>query len=306
MMRHKAPKKIGFLSGEDNDFTDRLIEDLSQHHGDHTIIAENVRVGAVPANSAPDYDVILDRISDRVPFYRSYAKWASLCGSLVINDPFRWSVDDKFIDQVVAEQAGVKVPRSVLLPHKEHPPGTESSTFHNLVFPLEWEEIFDMIGFPAFLKPTRGSGWQRVTRLNNTEEFFEAYDSSGRESMLLQESVEAGDFYHCCCIGREDVRIMPYDPTAASPALRYVKPASSPSQTDLGESLRRQALSLCAAIGYEINTVEFSVLDGTPYVLDMFNPVPETDAQIIGLDHCEWMVTTTSRFLLERALRRTS
>ena len=44
------------------------------------------------------------------------------------------------------------MPKTVILPHKSHPPGTTDRSMRNLVYPLDWEEVFEYIGFPAFLK----------------------------------------------------------------------------------------------------------------------------------------------------------
>ena len=38
------------------------------------------------------------------------------------------------------------VPRTVLLPHKEHPPNTSADSFTNLAYPIDWADVF---GYPA-------------------------------------------------------------------------------------------------------------------------------------------------------------
>src|ERR1700712_5985880 len=117
------------------------------------ITAEFVAVGGVQMNKPCGYAVIVDRISHDVPFYRSYLKNAAMTGTVVINNPFWWSADDKFFNYALAEKLGVAVPKTVLLPHKKFPPMTNAQSFRNLQFPLNWEDIFDYVKFPAFLKP---------------------------------------------------------------------------------------------------------------------------------------------------------
>ena len=56
------------------------------------------------------YDLILDRISHEVPFYRTYLKCAAASGVQIVNNPIWWSADDKFFDNLVAKAAGVAVP----------------------------------------------------------------------------------------------------------------------------------------------------------------------------------------------------
>ena len=52
----------------------------------------------VKQGEASDYAVIIDRISQDVPFYRAYLKNAALNGTAVINNPFWWSADEKFFN----------------------------------------------------------------------------------------------------------------------------------------------------------------------------------------------------------------
>ena len=49
------------------------------------------------------YDLILDRISHEVPFYRTYLKCAAASGVQIVNNPIWWSADDKFFDNLVAK-----------------------------------------------------------------------------------------------------------------------------------------------------------------------------------------------------------
>ena len=96
-------------------------------------------------------------------------------GALVINNPFWWSADDKFFNYALATKLGVAVPRTVILPHKLLPPDTTAVDAQPR-FPLDWDAVFDYIGFPAFLKPHDGGGWSDVYRCNSPDEFFAAYD----------------------------------------------------------------------------------------------------------------------------------
>ncbi len=36
----------------------------------------------------------------------------------------------------------------------------------NLEYPLDWDGIFDYVGFPAFLKPHDGGGWKNVYKVD--------------------------------------------------------------------------------------------------------------------------------------------
>src|ERR1043165_9031485 len=154
-------KKIGVLFGMENTFPAALVERIKAMNVPG-IDAEFVQIGDVRMAEPSGYDVIVDRISHDIPFYRSYLKNAALSGTKVINNPFWWSADDKFFNYALATKLGVAIPPTVLLPHKNHPPGTTDRSMRNLEFPVDWNGIFEYVGFPAFLKPHDGGGWKSV------------------------------------------------------------------------------------------------------------------------------------------------
>src|SRR5690606_9205233 len=198
-------KKIGIIRGMESSFPEALIEYINATGSEKGVLAEFVQIDSVSMSGDREYEVIIDRISHEVPFYRSYLKWSALKGTYIINNPFWWSADDKFIDNVIAEQVGVAVPRTVILPHKQHPPNTRDSSFRNLKYPVDWESIFRYVGFPAFLKPFDGGGWRGVTKVRSPLEFYKAYDDSGTDCMMLQENIDFEEYFRCYCIGRKDV-----------------------------------------------------------------------------------------------------
>lgn len=298
MATNQPVKKIGVLRGTETTFPDGLVHHINQHYGDQGIQAEFLEIDAVRIDGDPGYAVILDRISHEVPFYRSYVKWAALKGTYIVNNPFWWSADDKFIDNVIAEAAGVAVPKSLILPHKNRPPNTEADTFRNLKFPLDWDAIHDYIGFPAFLKPHDG-GWRGVTKVHSPDELLAAYDQSGTDCMMLQEGIAFEDYFRCYGIGRQHAHIMRYNPLASTARTRYTEISHAPIPDDLRERLARDVLALCRAQGYDMNTVEFAVRDGVPYAIDFMNPAPDADYWTIGQENYEWVIRTMATFLVD-------
>ena len=126
-------KKIGILFGMENSFPGALVEHINARNIDG-IQAEFVETGAVRLDKAPAYSVIVDRISHDIPFYRAFLKHAALNGTVIVNNPFWWSADDKFFNYSLAQKLGVAVPKTVILPHKKHPEGTTDRSMRN----LEW------------------------------------------------------------------------------------------------------------------------------------------------------------------------
>ena len=104
------------------------------------------------------------------------------------------------------------IPPTVILPHQKHPEGTTDQSMRNLIYPLDWDDIFHYVGFPAFLKPYSGGGWKHVYKVHSPEEFFHHYNQTGDLCMTLQRAVNFQEYFRCYVVGQEKVHIMQYDP----------------------------------------------------------------------------------------------
>ena len=291
-------KKIGVLFGLENTFPGALVERINSRNPEG-ISAEFIQLGAVRFDQASAWSVIVDRVSHDVPFYRAFLKHAALNGTAVISNPFWWSADDKFFNYALAAKLGVATPRTVLLPHKLHPAGVSDRTLRNLQYPLDWDGLFDYVGFPAFLKPVNGGGWRDVHSVHSRQEFFRAYDESRDLCMMLQRAVDFTSYFRCFVVGQEKVRVMAYDPRRPH-AERYlaVAPDAGP---ELLERIERDAVTLCRALGYDLNTVEFAVENGIPYAIDFMNPAPDADLHSVGPEHFNWIIDAVADFAIRKA-----
>ena len=296
-------KKIGVLFGVENTFPGALVNRINEMDLDG-IRAEFVQVGGVEMAVPSGYAVIVDRISHDMPFYRAYLKNAALCGTQVINNPFWWSADDKFFNYALAAKLGVAVPRTALIPHKYFPPNINSASLRNLEFPLDWGGIFDYVKFPAFLKPHDGGGWRDVWHVHNPDEFFAAYDQSRDLCMTLQAAVNFKEYFRCYVVGQEEVRIMAYDPRRPHHERYVLEPQVYPD--GLLARVEKDALTLCRALGYDLNTVEFAVEDGVPYAIDFMNPAPDADYNSVGPENFAWIVDAVARLAVKKAQSTTS
>lgn len=291
--------KIGIIYGMENTFPAALVDRINQRKV-AGVTAEHIHIGGVKMAGRSEHRVIVDRISQDIPFYRAYLKNAVLGDAIVINNPFWWGADDKFFNYALASKIGVAVPKTVVLPHHTHPPGTTSLSMRNLIYPLNWDEIFEYIGFPAFLKPYSGGGWKSVYKVHSPEEFFAAYNDTGDLCMTLQTSVEFTDYFRCYVVDQEHVHIMQYDPRRPH-AERYVKDAP-PIEGKMYDRVVKDALTLCRALGYDLNTVEFAVQDGIPYAIDFLNPAPDADLASVGEANFEWVVDAVANMTIAKAL----
>jgi glutathione synthase/RimK-type ligase-like ATP-grasp enzyme len=291
-------KKIGILFGMENSFPGALVEHINARNVEG-IEAEFVETGAVYLDRAPRYSVIIDRISHDIPFYRAYLKHAAINGTVIINNPFWWSADDKFFNYTLAARLGVAVPPTVILPHKVHPEGTTDKSMRNLEFPLDWEGVFAYVGEHGFMKPVDGGGWRDVYHIHNREEFFRAYDQSRDLCMMYQKAVDFAEYFRCYVVGQKKVHIMPYDPRRPH-AERYIQNPPSYKRALL-RRIEQDALKLCRALGYDFNTVEFAVEKGIPYAIDFMNPAPDADLNSVGQANFDWIIREVADLAIAKA-----
>jgi glutathione synthase/RimK-type ligase-like ATP-grasp enzyme len=290
-------KIIGVLHGKERSFPEALVNRINEKKI-KGISAAPVKIDKVIQGDPSGYAVIIDRISQDVPFYRAFLKNAAISGTAVINNPFWWSADEKFFNNALATKIGVPVPKTVILPSRELPDDTSAESFSNLAYPLDWKGIFDYVGFPAYMKPFAGGGWKNVYRLNDMNEFFERHAETGQLVMLLQEEIVFEEYYRCYCIGRKHVRIMPYEPRNPH-HLRYV--ANFKPSAKMLKTMEDIVLKINNHLGYDFNTVELAIRDGIPYAIDFCNPAPDADLKSVGQENFDWVVETSANYAIEVA-----
>ncbi len=290
-------KKIGVLFGKERSFPMAFIDAVNEKNI-RGIRAEPVLIDKVMQGYPSGYSVIIDRISQDVPFYRAYLKNAAISGTAVINNPFWWSADEKFFNNSLATKIGVPVPKTVILPSRDLPEDTSEASFSNLAYPMNWEAIFKYVGFPAYMKPFAGGGWKNVYRLENAEEFYQKHSETNRLVMLLQEEIVFEEYYRCYCIGGKHLRIMPYEPRNPH-HLRYVADFK-PSEEKLHQ-MEQIVLRINQYLGYDFNTVELALKDGIPYAIDFCNPAPDAERTSVGEENFKWVVETSAAYAIERA-----
>jgi hypothetical protein len=291
-------KKIGILFGFENSFPQAFVERINSKNI-KGIVAEAVSVDVLQQADPTDYTVIVDRISQDVPFYRAYLKNAALNGTAVINNPFWWSADEKFFNNCLSVKLGVPVPNTVLLPSYERPADTTEKSFRNLKYPTDWEKIFNYIGFPAYMKPFAGGGWKNVYKVNDANDLWQKHAETNQLVMMLQEEIVFDHYFRCYCLGGDRVHIMPYEPRNPH-HLRYV--VDNPTKDKkLLATVEKYTKMLCQGLGYDFNTVEFAVRDGIPYAIDFCNPAPDAEVTSVGEENYEWIVENAALMAIDKA-----
>lgn len=295
-------KKIGILFGQEDTFPwafiNRVNEKIKQQ-GIKNMVAEAVSIDTVEQAKSDEYAVIIDRISQDVPFYRAYLKNAAITGTAVINNPFWWSADEKFFNNALAESIGVPVPKTFILPTSHRPPNTDENSFRNMKFPFDWEKMFNTIGFPAYMKPHDGGGWKSVYKVESPEDLWAKHGETEHLVMMLQEEIQFTEYFRCYVLGTDNVHIMQYEPRNPH-HLRYVIDGP-PVDKKLLDLVEKYCIKLNKALGYDFNTVEFAVRDGIPYAIDFCNPAPDADVHSVGQDNFDWIVENAANLAIAKA-----
>ena len=291
--------KIGLLCGREYAFPPAFLERVNALGKSRGISAEFVKLTGTKMGEPSGYQVIVDRISHEVEYYRAYLKHAVLTGTYVINNPFWWTADDKFFNYAVAQKVGVAVPKTIVLPQKSYPADMDltAESLHNLGYPIDWDALLDYVGRPAILKPFSGGGWKHVYKVNNREELIAAYDVTGPYCMTLQQFIRFDQYVRCFTFGKTDITPVRYDPHERRYLVEheYLTP-------ELGARIVKDAQTLNTALGYEMNTIEFAVEDGVPYAIDFLNPAPDFERDRITPHYFEMVVEKMAQLVIDRAL----
>lgn len=288
-------KRVGLVVGREWSWPPAFIEEVNKR--DQGVVAEYAVIGGDHHDGPVPYDVLIDRISHEVPMYRAWLKKAVLEGRTVINNPFMWTADDKFFGASLAHKLGVASPKTVLLPNKDYIQGiVPGESLRNLRFPLDWNEIARHVGMPCILKDAHGGGWKEVYVCHTVEELIRNYDESGLLTMIVQEMVQWEQFVRCLCLGQEDVLVMQYDPKAR----KYIVDEDYLTPT-MKDRVIRDCRTLCGALGYDMNSLEYCIKDGVPYAIDFMNCAPDMDIYSLTPTYFEWAVTHMANLAIKLA-----
>ncbi len=292
-------KKIGLMCGREYSFPPAFLDKVTELGRPHGLMGEFVKLGGTRMGEPRGYEVIVDRISHEVEYYRGYLKHAMMQGTYVINNPFWWTADDKFFNYSVMAKLGLAIPKTVLLPQKGYPWDVDitSESLRNMTYPLDWDALLDHIGLPAILKPFSGGGWKHVYKVHTKEELWAAYDGTSPYCMTLQEFIDFDHYVRCFTFGKSDIVPVAYDPRER----RYLV-IHDYLPADLGARVVRDAQLINEALGYEMNTVEFAIKDGVPYAIDFLNPAPDFERDRITPFYFEMVVDKMARLVVDRAL----
>ena len=131
----------------------------------------------------------------------------------LLNSPFTFQSMEKHAAYCAMMRLGLKVPQTVLVPHKNPPDNARFAyTAAKYNRPFDLDEIAEEIGYPLFMKPYDGGQWVGVSRIRDAASCTAPTTSPAQRLMHLQASVEGFDvFARSLSIGAETM-VMKFRP----------------------------------------------------------------------------------------------
>ncbi|MDT8305746.1 MAG: hypothetical protein RRC07_07395 [Anaerolineae bacterium] len=295
-MNNGQEKKIGLIIGREWSWPSAFITEVNKRSAG--VVAEFVKLGGTFLDQPSDYDVIVDRMSHEIPYYRVTLKAAALQGVYVINNPFTSASDDRFFGISLAHQLGLKTPRSVVLPNKRVETQVVPESFRNLEYPMNWRGVIDYVGVPAILKDASLGGRRMSERVHNVDDLIQKYDESDTLTMLVQEIVESDVHVHVFVVGQEHTLPIRYAVDEES----YLPEIGDVDAVTIAQ-MEKDAIAVSRGYGYDINMVEYVVRDGIPYMVNATNPAPNMDINRLKPGHFSWCVNTLADWTIALAHR---
>ena len=68
----------------------------------------------------------------------------------------------------------------------------------------------------------------------------------------------------------------------------------------LKDRVTKDVRTLCTALGYDLNTVEFAIKDDVPYAIDFMNPAPDAELASVGEFYHNWVVNAVADLVFKR------
>ena len=276
-----ASHLIGLLLGTEEDWP-RAFETLLERVGPvkhdgatHHVSSERITIEPFDLRDKPRYDLVVDRLAWWYFVPREWLKKVAMMDDVyLLNSPFTFQAMEKHAAYCAMIRLGIKVPPTVLVPHKNPPENTRfeyTAAKYNLPFDLA--AIAENIGYPLFMKPYDGGQWVGVTRIKDRESLQRAYDESGERLMHLQASVEGFDkFARSLSIGAETM-VMDFRPD--EPMHNRYAVSHDFLSPETGDEVLTISRLINAFFRWELNSCETLVRGTEAYPIDYANASPD-------------------------------
>lgn len=293
-------KKIGFVFGTEVAFPTDVMNAINKRELSN-VTAEVAKIGILNYDTKCEYDVLYDRFSYQIPFLKSALDLFEQKGTTIIS-LMRKEWLEEFLYLTQLNKIKINVPKTAVFPSKVPPNDISGESLRNLEYPLDWDAMFDYIGFPAEVKFNSSNEFYDCFRVFSKQDFFFIYDMSYTNTLVLQEYIEADEKYRVFVAG-DEMRIMHYDPY--KPAIdRY-------SDIDYGisESTTKEIKKIIDTIrkNYDRNIFIIDVAVADKIYLTNFSVLRDrVDSMHFSQATYNWLVEATATMLIEKVYNKTS
>ncbi len=272
---------VGLLLGAEEDWP-QAFEALTRFVGvfcyrgtNHVLDTERVHIAPFNLRDPARQEIVIDRLAYWYYHPREWLKKVALMDDVyLLNSPFTFQSMEKHSAYCALIRLGMKVPETVLVPHK-HPVDNVRWSYTSRQYndPFDLARIAQDMGYPLFMKPFDGGGWRGVSRIKDEVALRSAYDDSGEMLMHLQKAVEPFDvFARALTIGPETMvmRFRPDEPMHDRYAVDH---------DFLSVETGREAITIAQTVNaffrWEFNSCEMLVQGDEVLPIDYANACPD-------------------------------
>ena len=249
------------------------------------------------------YDLVIDRLTHWYHTSREWIKKAVVLNdTYVFNNPWSLQSNEKHTSYCAMMRLGLHVPETWMLPPKAYEHSTDlQPTLTRYARLFDLGEIGSRLGYPLFMKPYDGGGWVGVSKIDDEAALREVYEHSGTKVMHLQAAVLPYEWFVRCVGLGPQTRIVNYDP--AAPLHDRYRMDRDFVSADAAAELRDITLTINAFFGWDFNSCEALMKQGTWYPIDFANACP--DSQVTSLHyHFPWLIKANLRWAIFCAATR--
>lgn len=296
-------KKIGILYGLDHTFANDLINNINQRNL-KALKAESVIFSAVRSDDKTNYDLIFDMVSEIVPFYSAILKSLELKGVKVVSSQFSKSRNDFFYCFSSVVKNRIHCPKTAIIPAKNWPGNVTPDCLVNIEYPLNWESVFDSIGFPMIMRPNSIGAVKYSYKVYNSNEFFDSYDLTGSEQMIVEEAIDYDAIFKAYVVGGKDIILMPYYPDKA---LQYRFPAETVKLDEaLTDKIKNNSKKMAKELNMDFCSFDFGIKDDKVYIFGFSNQSSYTELKYLQDADYNNLLESVASYLLSLIIKPSS
>ena len=273
---------IGMLLGVEEDWPaafEALLAraDLSVREGGetHRFSTERVTIEPFDLRMKPRHSLVIDRLGWWYPMPREWLKKVVLMDRVhLLNNPFTFQAMEKHAAYCAMIRLGLKVPETWMLPNKTPPDNPRfAGTAQRYLRYFDLEAVARAVGMPLYMKPFDGGAWVGVSRIENAETLYRAYDESEQRLMHLQASVDGYDaFARSLGIGAELI-VLHFHPERPMHERYSVDHGFLSARA--GDEVVTILRTVNAFFRWELNSCETLVRGDDVYPIDYANATPD-------------------------------